>query len=220
MNIVVDHLAKTYLQIEEKIEALKDVSFQINSGESLSIIGQSGSGKTTLLSLLAGLESPDEGAIMMGEVDIAKMPEKEMTLFRARHIGIVFQQYHLMPHLTALENVLLPLEINRINNSKEIALALLNKVGLSKRAHHLPRQMSGGENQRVAIARAMVHSPSIVLADEPSGSLDYKNGEIVMELLFNLTRASHTTLLLVTHDTELAQCCQKTLHLHNGRMQQ
>lgn len=219
MQIIVNNVSKTYTQSNENIEALRNISFQVQAGHSLSIIGHSGSGKTTLLSLLAGLEPVDNGSIRMGESTITDMSEKALTVFRAQHIGIVFQQYHLMPHLTAYENVLLPLEINKISNSHDVALEALDKVGLSQRRNHLPREMSGGENQRVAIARAMVHRPAIVLADEPSGSLDYKNGELIMSLLFKLSEETKTTLVLVTHDTDLAKRCQHTLHLHNGRMQ-
>ena len=193
MNVTVKNLSKSYVQGTEKIRALKSVSLEADSGGTLSIIGHSGSGKTTLLSLLAGLEPADKGKILIGDVDITKMTEGEITRFRAKHMGIVFQQYHLMPHLTAFENVLLPLEINRFSDTRDRALDALKKVGLEKRKHHLPSAMSGGENQRVAIARAFVHEPDVVLADEPSGSLDLKNGELVMRLLFDLGAEFSTT---------------------------
>ena len=218
MNIQFEAVTKYYNQGNERITALQDVSFQVNSGESLAVIGQSGSGKTTLLSLLAGLETCESGTIQLGATTVSTLPDSQFTKFRALHMGIVFQQYHLMPHLTALENVLLPLEINHVSKAREKASEILVQVGLEKRLRHLPSQMSGGENQRVAIARAMVHGPQIILADEPSGSLDLKNGEMVMDLLFRLCDQAQSTLILVTHDNGLARRCKKTLHLKGGKI--
>jgi putative ABC transport system ATP-binding protein len=219
MNMIIENLSKSYLQGREKIAALKNVSFSVPQGSTMSIIGHSGSGKTTLLSLLAGLEPADSGTIRIGESTITDMTEKELTHFRAKNMGIVFQQYHLMPHLSALENVLLPLEINGIADSKTRAEEALHKVGLENRTKHLPSELSGGENQRVAIARAMVHTPSIVLADEPSGSLDLKNGELIMRLLFELSQETKSTLVLVTHDVEMAKRCQHSIHLRGGSIE-
>lgn len=219
MKITVDKISKSYTQGGEKISALKDVSLHIPSGSTLSIVGHSGSGKTTLLSILAGLERPDSGSVSLDNSVITQMNEKDLTVFRAKQMGIVFQQYHLMPHLSALENVLLPLEINHISNAKERAQEVLAKVGLEKRMTHLPSQLSGGENQRVAIARAMVHAPAVVFADEPSGSLDLKNGQWIMQLLLDLTTFSKTTLVLVTHDNQLAKLCQHSIHLRDGLVQ-
>lgn len=218
MDIVLDSVSKHYTQGNERITALSDVSFKVKSGESLSVIGHSGSGKTTLLSLLSGLELCETGRIQMGTTVVSELTDSEFTNFRAHNMGIVFQQYHLMPHLTALENVLLPLEINKIPRARDTAREILVQVGLEKRIHHLPSQMSGGENQRVAIARAMVHAPKILLADEPSGSLDLKNGEMVMDLLFQLSEDAKSTLILVTHDNELAERCKHTIHLKGGKV--
>lgn len=218
MNIGFENVSKHYIQAGETIRAIDNVSFKVNSGDSLAVIGHSGSGKTTLLSLLAGLEFCDKGTIQMGDQTVSNMTDAVFTRFRAQNIGIVFQQYHLMPHLTALENVLLPLQINSIPRAKDCAQEILVQVGLEKRFHHLPSQMSGGENQRVAIARAMVHAPKILLADEPSGSLDLKNGEVVMDLLFQLSEDAKSTLVLVTHDTELAKRCKNKIHLKGGKI--
>ncbi len=218
MDILLDAVSKHYTQGNERITALSDVSFKVKSGDSLSIIGHSGSGKTTLLSLLSGLESCETGRIQMGDTLVSDLSDSDFTKFRAHNMGIVFQQYHLMPHLTALENVLLPLEINKIPRARDTAREILVQVGLEKRIHHLPSQMSGGENQRVAIARAMVHAPKILLADEPSGSLDLKNGEMVMDLLFQLSEDAKSTLILVTHDNDLAERCKHTIHLKGGKV--
>lgn len=216
MGIRFENVTKHYTQGAERITALNDVSFTIPTGTSMAVIGHSGSGKTTLLSLLAGLDHCDSGTIWIGDTAVSNLTDSQFTHFRALHMGIVFQQYHLMPHLTALENVLLPLQINRIPQARECALEILKKVGLEKRIHHLPAQMSGGENQRVAIARAMVHAPKVLLADEPSGSLDLKNGEMVMDLLFQLSEDAKSTLVLVTHDTDLAQRCTRKILLKGG----
>ena len=174
MQIIFDQVSKFYTQGAEKITALDNVSFKVDSVDSLSVIGHSGSGKTTLLSLLSGLDFAEQGTITIGNTTVSDLTDAQFTHFRSQYMGIVFQQYHLMPHLTAFENVLLPLQINHIEKSREIAREILNQVGLDKRINHLPSQMSGGENQRVAIARAMVHAPKVLLADEPSGSLDLK----------------------------------------------
>lgn len=218
VDIIFDKVSKHYTQGGERITALDGVSFKVKSGDSLSVIGHSGSGKTTLLSLLSGLEFCDGGKISMGETIVSDFSDAEFTHFRAHNMGIVFQQYHLMPHLTALENVLLPLQINKIPRARDTAREILVQVGLEKRIHHLPSQMSGGENQRVAIARAMVHAPKVLLADEPSGSLDLKNGEMVMDLLFQMSEDAKTTLILVTHDEDLAKRCHKVVHLKGGKV--
>lgn len=218
MDIQFENVSKHYTQGAERITALDNVSFKVPSGSSLAVIGHSGSGKTTLLSLLAGLDFSEDGVIRIGDTQVSSLSDSQFTHFRSLYMGIVFQQYHLMPHLTALENVLLPLQINRIPQARECAQEILKQVGLEKRVHHLPAQMSGGENQRVAIARAMVHAPKVLLADEPSGSLDLKNGEMVMDLLFQLSEDAKTTLVLVTHDTDLAQRCKLKLHLKGGKI--
>lgn len=210
--IDVQDLSKTYAQGQSQVTALRPISFHVAKGESVAIVGQSGSGKTTLLSLLAGLENPTRGQVTIQDQRVFDLDEKERSDFRAHHIGFVFQQYHLMPHLTALENVCLPLDIVQTSGDvQDKAKSFLDKVGLGDRVDHLPSALSGGECQRVAIARAFVASPSIVLADEPSGNLDPKTGDVVMDLLFDLIADQHMTLVMVTHDQQLANRCDKII---------
>lgn len=216
--MTVTGLRKSYGQGESKVEVLKGINLEINKGEILALVGKSGSGKSTLLSLLAGLDSPDSGEILVNGKKISTMSEKELTLFRASHMGIVFQQFHLVSTLTAIENVLLPLELLKRPGAKERAHSLLESVGLSHRAHHLPSQLSGGESQRVAIARALAISPAILFADEPSGNLDEETGQKVMELLFKMVKETGTTMVLVTHDTDLARKCSRMVHLEHGSL--
>lgn len=211
-------LRKSYGQGESRIEVLKGINLEISSGETVALIGKSGSGKSTLLSLLAGLDRPDSGEILVQGQKISDMSEKELTSFRAHNMGIVFQQFHLVSTLTALENVLLPLELLKRSNSLETAKNLLESVGLSHRADHLPSEMSGGECQRVAIARALAIKPAILFADEPSGNLDEETGERVMELLFKMVVETNTTLVLVTHDQDLAKRCSRIIHLEHGSL--
>jgi putative ABC transport system ATP-binding protein len=212
------NIRKTYGQGESKVEVLKGINLEIKRGETLALLGKSGSGKSTLLSLLAGLDQPDSGEISIEGKTISSMSEKELTQFRASHMGIVFQQFHLVSTLTAFENVLLPLELLKRSGAKERALHLLTSVGLSHRSHHLPSQLSGGESQRVAIARALAIGPAILFADEPSGNLDEETGDKVMELLFNMVKETNTTLVLVTHDQELATKCSRVVHLEHGSL--
>lgn len=214
----VSNLRKSYGSGETQVEVLKGLEFEIRRGERVALTGKSGSGKSTLLSLLAGLDSPDGGSISIDGKDLTSMSEGELTHFRARHMGIVFQQFHLVSTLTALENVLLPLEILKISGAMEKARELLENVGLSHRMDHLPSQLSGGESQRVAIARALSTSPAVLFADEPSGNLDEETGEKVMNLLFELVKKSGTTLVLVTHDLELAARCERVIHLEHGKL--
>lgn len=214
----VKNLRKSYGQGEARFEVLKGIELEIQKGETLALIGKSGSGKSTLLSLLAGLDQADSGDIEISGNNISKMSEKDLTRFRAENMGIVFQQFHLVSTLTALENVLLPLELLKRPNAKETAKALLESVGLSHRAHHLPSELSGGESQRVAIARALAIRPAILFADEPSGNLDEETGERVMELLFKMVKETNTTLVLVTHDQDLARKCSRTVHLEHGSL--
>lgn len=216
--MTVESLRKSYGTGEAKVEVLKGLDFQINKGEQVALTGKSGSGKSTLLSLLAGLDSPDSGKISIDGRNISHMSEKDLTNYRARHIGIVFQQFHLVSTLTALENVLLPLEILKKEGAGERARSLLESVGLSHRMDHLPSQLSGGESQRVAIARALATHPAILFADEPSGNLDEETGEKVMNLLFDLVKKTGTTLVLVTHDPELANRCERIIHLEHGKL--
>ncbi|MFZ4714282.1 MAG: ABC transporter ATP-binding protein [Bacteriovoracaceae bacterium] len=216
MKLQTKNLKKSYGNGAQSLSILKEVDFDLASGQVAAIIGQSGSGKTTLLSLLAGLDNPDTGSIFYDDVDVTKLSEKDLTEFRAQNLSIVFQQFHLMPYLSALENVALPLQILKRENALKLAEDALQKVGLSHRLSHLPSELSGGECQRVAIARAFVTSPKILLADEPSGNLDTKTGEEVMELLFNLVKEKKTTLVLVTHNQDLAAKCEVKFKLVEG----
>lgn len=220
MSLTVSHIKKSFYQGQDQIQVLQDVSFELPEGKLISIIGQSGSGKSTLLSLLAGLESADSGSINLTQHNLSKMNEKQRTQFRAENISIVFQQYHLMPHLTALENVMLPLEILKKENAKSQALAMLTELGLDHRANHLPSQMSGGECQRVAIARALVVRPKLLLADEPSGNLDVKTGDKVMDVFFKVVKKFNITTVLVTHSPELAARCDSTWQLESGLLKE
>lgn len=202
----------------QKVEVLKGVNLTIEEGETVSLLGKSGSGKSTLLSLMSGLERPDSGEVILKDKNLFSMSEKDLTNFRAENLGIVFQQFHLVSTLTALENVMLPLDLLKRENSQKIAEALLEKVGLSHRGHHLPSELSGGESQRVAIARALAIRPKILFADEPSGNLDEETGAKVMGLLFDMVKESKTTLVLVTHDTDLASQCSRVIHLEHGSL--
>lgn len=217
MSLVIEDLRKVYQQGDEKIEVLKGLSAQIQPGEIVAVVGRSGSGKSTLLSLLAGLEYADAGRILVDGTDLCRLGEKELTDFRAKHISIVFQQYHLISHLTALENVMLPLEILHRPDADKKARALLEELGLGHRLDHQPSKLSGGECQRVAIARALIVEPQILLADEPSGNLDVETGDKVMDLFFDVIRRHKTTTLLVTHSDTLAARCQRELRLDHGR---
>jgi putative ABC transport system ATP-binding protein len=200
------------------VEVLKGIDIEIQKGETLALVGKSGSGKSTLLSLMAGLDHADSGEITIDGRSITTMGEKELTQFRAANMGIVFQQFHLVSTLSALENIMLPLEILKRPNAIENALDLLNSVGLSHRADHLPSELSGGESQRVAIARALAIRPAILFADEPSGNLDEETGDKVMDLLFKMAAETSTTMVLVTHDPELARRCQRVIHLEHGSL--
>lgn len=214
--LTVKELKKSYGSGTSLVEVLKGVNLSISEGETLALVGKSGSGKSTLLSLLAGLDSADQGEIKIKDRDIVRMSEGDLTKFRAENMGIVFQQFHLVSTLTALENVLLPLELLKKPDAMEKAKKLLESVGLSHRADHLPSQLSGGESQRVAIARALVTRPMILFADEPSGNLDEETGDKVMNLLFQMVQETNTTLVLVTHDNDLASRCSRVIHLEHG----
>jgi len=218
MILQTKNLIKTFTQGNSQIHAVNNIDISISAGESIAITGKSGSGKTTLLSLLTGLESSTSGDVIILDNPITKMNEKELGSFRANNIGIVFQQFHLMPHLTALENVTLALEIANSDNIRGKAMEALTTVGLKNRVHHLPSELSGGENQRVAIARAIVNNPKILFADEPSGNLDSITGETVMNLLFDLTNKNKMTLVLVTHDEQLALRCDRKINISNGKV--
>lgn len=216
--ITLNKISKTYFQGTQRIEVLYDLSLVVEPSESVAILGQSGTGKSTLLSILAGLDLPDFGTVYVDQQDLSKLSQDELSQFRSRNLGIVFQQYHLMSNLTALENVGIPLELQKVENFDSEARDALKMVGLSHRIAHFPAQLSGGECQRVAIARAIVGEPKLILADEPSGNLDDKTGREVMELLFRLCRERKQTLILVTHNHDLAHTCDRTLVLKDGRL--
>lgn len=219
--IQVENLKKSFKQTDNTIEILKNLNLAVNKGDRVGILGQSGSGKSTFLSLMSGLDSPDSGDIIINGVSTTQLSEKDWTQFRAKNISIVFQQYHLVGHLTALENIMLPLEILG-ESEKEAhfrALTLLEEVGLKSRATHFPSQLSGGESQRVAIARALITRPKLLLADEPSGNLDQETGLKVMNLFFDITSKYQTTTLLVTHNEQLATRCNVVYRLSQGRFE-
>jgi putative ABC transport system ATP-binding protein len=218
MSLKLDKVIKNYRQGDVEIQVLKGLSAEIRDSEVVAVVGQSGSGKSTLLSLLAGLDRPTSGQIAAASQEITRLSEEEMTRFRGRKIGIVFQQFHLFPHLTALENVMLPLEIWNEPNRESRAREVLTQLGLGHRLDHFPSQMSGGECQRVAIARALVVRPQILLADEPSGNLDTTTGKKVMDVFFEVVRAHKVTTVLVTHSESLAAQCDRQLVLQNGAL--
>lgn len=220
MSLVLNDVRKGFRQGETEIQVLKGVQASIEPGQVVSIVGQSGSGKSTLLSLLAGLEKADSGEILVDRVNLVPLTEHEMTLFRAQNIAIVFQQYHLIAHLTALENVMLALEILKMENAQARAEEALKELGLGHRLHHFPSQLSGGECQRVAIARALVVKPKILLADEPSGNLDTHTGEKVMDVFFDIVRKHKITTILVTHSEALAKKCERVLRLEEGLLRE
>ena len=214
----VHRACKCFQQGNHRVEVLEHLSMQANAGEKLAILGPSGCGKSTLLSLLAGLDKPDVGTVELEGKNLAQLSEDERSRLRSEKIGIIFQQYHLMRNLTAIENVGLPMEILGLPDYAERARVALKEVGLSHRVANFPSEMSGGECQRVAIARALVTRPSLVLADEPSGNLDQKTGDEVMNLLFNLCSEYGLTLVLVTHNRELANRCDRALLLKDGAL--
>lgn len=203
---------------EGSLQILRPISFEVKSGESVAIIGASGSGKSTLLGLLAGLDQVTEGEIFLDGEALHSMNEEERAILRGNKVGFIFQSFMLVQSLTALENVMLPAEIAGLDNPKALALDILEQVGLKHRAHHFPNQLSGGEQQRVAIARAFITSPKILFADEPTGNLDAKNSEKIEALLFEMNKEKGTTLVLVTHDNELAEHCDRQLTMNAGEL--
>jgi putative ABC transport system ATP-binding protein len=211
-------LTMSYSLESGQLNVLTGVDVSIADGETVAIIGPSGSGKTTLLLLLAGLEQPHGGTIKLDDVALYDLDADNLADMRRDKLGIIFQSFHLVPSLTALGNVTLPLEIAGKDNAREQAKAMLAKVGLAERELHYPSQLSGGEQQRVAIARALVHAPSLVLADEPTGNLDMRTGAKIIEILFSLNADVGSTLILVTHDEEIARRCQRVLRLHEGKL--
>jgi putative ABC transport system ATP-binding protein len=217
--IEVRGLKKSIRNGNRTVEILKGIDLSVPQGQFLAIMGASGSGKSTLLGLLAGLDAPTEGAVLVDGTDISQLPEDKLAQVRGKKIGFVFQSYQLIPTLTALENVLLPYELNAEGgDGKRRATALLETVGLADRLHHYPVQLSGGEQQRVALARAFVVEPPIVLADEPTGNLDSSNGQHVLDLLTKRQREANTTLVLVTHDRQIADRADRRIFLRDGRI--
>jgi putative ABC transport system ATP-binding protein len=213
--LIVRDLSKTYRSGGQELAAVRNVSFQVEPGETVAIIGPSGSGKTTLLGLLAGLDRPSSGSVELEGTDFGRLSEDDRARLRRERIGFVFQSFQLIPTLTARENVEVPMEL-RGTPAPERATQLLERVGLGDRGHHYPAQLSGGEQQRVAIARAFIHSPAVLFADEPTGNLDAGTGHRIVELLFGLNREQGTTLVLVTHDPELAGRAGRVIRLADG----
>jgi putative ABC transport system ATP-binding protein len=211
-----EHLTKQVQSPEGLLTIVHDVSLDIASGESIAVVGPSGAGKSTLLALLAGLDLPTGGRVLLEGRDLTQLDEDGRALVRARRVGFVFQSFHLLPSLTALENVMLPLELARHPQAREAALETLRQVGLRDRARHYPRQLSGGEQQRVALARAFVTQPAVLFADEPTGNLDAATGARIGQLLFEMNARSRTTLVLVTHDDDLATRCERIVHMEAG----
>lgn len=221
--ISVKNITKSVISNDNELSILKGISFNINAGESVAIMGTSGAGKSTLMSLLAGLDQPTSGSITLLDSEISAMDDEQRAKIRSESIGFVFQNFLLIPSLNALQNVTLPMvlrgnEDEASNNQK--AKQLLNEVGLSGRETHLPTQLSGGEQQRVALARAFVTEPKVLFADEPTGNLDHKTAQNIIELLFKMNQEQGTTLILVTHDANLAKRCQRTLIINDGQCQE
>jgi putative ABC transport system ATP-binding protein len=211
-----EHLTKQVQSPEGLLTIVHDVSLDIASAESVAVVGPSGAGKSTLLALLAGLDLPSAGRVLLEGRDLTRLDEDGRALVRAQRVGFVFQSFHLIPSLTALENVMLPLELAGHEGARHAALETLRQVGLKERARHYPRQLSGGEQQRVALARAFVTRPAVLFADEPTGNLDAATGARIGQLLFEMNGQSRTTLVLVTHDPELASRCERIVHMDAG----
>jgi putative ABC transport system ATP-binding protein len=218
MVIRVSGLGKHVLFAGQQLNILQDIDFTVAAAESLAIVGASGSGKSTLLGLLAGLDLPSAGSVALCGADLNTLDEDARAALRARHVGFVFQQFQLLPALTALENVMLPLELAGQAQARARATEMLGRVGLSSRTTHYPRQLSGGEQQRVALARAFVGGAQVLFADEPTGSLDFETGQEIIELMFEMNARAGTTLILVTHDANLAARCSQQLRLSAGRV--
>ena len=216
MTIKIEKLFKHYKQKDQITQILSGVDLEIKTGEIVALLGKSGSGKSTLLSLIAGLDLPDSGKVLIDDTDLFKLSDEERARFRGKNIGIIFQQFHLVNHLNAFENISLSLEIN---NKKDTSLIRqwLDEMGLTERSHHLPSTLSGGEQQRVAIARALIFNPKLILADEPTGNLDNETAKQITKLLFDSVRKLKTTMILVTHDRELAGLADRIVTLKDGR---
>ena len=217
--IAVSHVYKSVTDATGTLDILRDIDFSLNAQQTLAIVGASGSGKSTLLAIMAGLDTPTQGTVHIAGQDLFLLDEDQRAALRAKHIGFVFQSFQLLAPLTALENVMLPLELSGHPNPKPVAKEMLARVGLSERLNHYPKVMSGGEQQRVALARAFVVKPDVLLADEPTGSLDHATGEKVMALMLDLNQELGTTLVLVTHDVALSQRCDQRLLIEAGQAQ-
>ena len=217
--IAVSHVYKSVTDATGTLDILRDIDFSLNARQTLAIVGASGSGKSTLLAIMAGLDTPTQGTVHIAGQDLFVLNEDQRAALRAKHIGFVFQSFQLLAPLTALENVMLPLELSGHPNPKHVAKEMLARVGLSERLNHYPKVMSGGEQQRVALARAFVVKPDVLLADEPTGSLDHATGEKVMALMLDLNQELGTTLVLVTHDVALSQRCDQRLLIEAGQAQ-
>jgi putative ABC transport system ATP-binding protein len=218
--LALQHVSKTYQSGSRKLTVLDQVTFSIQAGETIAIVGPSGSGKTTLLGLCAGLDSSSTGSVVLNGEALERLNEDQRAAVRSRDVGFIFQNFQLLPTLTALENVMVPLELKKKTNAKEKAMELLDKVGLKDRATHYPTQLSGGEQQRVSIARAFANAPKILFADEPTGNLDTETGTMIENLIFDLNKEQGTTLVLVTHDLELAAKTQRIIHIKGGKIQE
>lgn len=219
MILEAKNLGKTYRQANgEKLSILKNLNINIGSEKTVSIMGQSGCGKSTLLSILAGLDKPTEGSVQVLGTDLYGVSDQQLTRFRTENVGIVFQRFHLLPHLTALENVVLPLEFQKNPAAESEAKTALERVGLGHRLDHYPHQMSRGECQRVAIARVIVMKPKIIFADEPTGSLDEQNAKEVMQYLFDLAKEQKSSFVLVTHDASLGKLCDEQYRIQDGQV--
>jgi len=218
--IAVEHITKQVKDSTGTLTILHDIDFALQPKESVAIVGASGSGKSTLLSIVAGLDVPTSGTVRLDGVDLFALDEDARAAVRAQKLGFVFQSFQLLANLTALENVMLPLELQGRSDARTLATEMLRRVGLGERLRHYPKVLSGGEQQRVALARAFVVQPAVLLADEPTGSLDFATGETVMELMFSLNREAGTTLVLVTHDRAIAERCERQLRIEAGRLVQ
>ena len=218
--LALQNVSKTYQSGSRKLTVLDQVTFSIQAGETIAIVGPSGSGKTTLLGLCAGLDSSSTGSVVLNGEALERLNEDQRAAVRSRDVGFIFQNFQLLPTLTALENVMVPLELKKKTNAKEKAMELLDKVGLKDRATHYPTQLSGGEQQRVSIARAFANAPKILFADEPTGNLDTETGTMIENLIFDLNKEQGTTLVLVTHDLELAAKTQRIIHIKGGKIQE
>lgn len=214
----VSNLSKTFRSGSREVHVLEDINFSVEEGSSVAVVGPSGSGKTTLLGLCAGLDQPTAGSITLNHILLDRLSEDEKAQARNQYVGFVFQNFQLIQTLTALENVMIPLELRGVKNARERSAELLERVGLDERIHHYPSQLSGGEQQRVAIARAFSNEPKVLFADEPTGNLDEETGQSVEDLLFEINQEKGTTLILVTHDLDLAEKTEKIIQLKGGHI--